>query len=199
LEVALQPVGQGGGQGLNVQTPSPGANNNLGQVVNDRHEMCREKVFGNAKSIPTGRVNKPIPSASNAIRSIIAGGGVATYAAMVAAIWSQESSLKDNPDGDAGPAQLTTWWKRNHPELIVGNAYGTWKGRTEKPFDGNVQDNVNTLGNIVVFSYYHYRGNLSQIPYWYGSGLDRAGYANEVMRLYGKYVEYFSCILGQPQ
>ena len=72
--------------------------------------------------------------------------------------------------GDAGPAQLTTYWRRNHPELIQGNAYGSWNGRTNKPFDGDVQDNIETLGNIVRFTLKLYNGNYGAVAYWCGSG-----------------------------
>lgn len=76
-------------------------------------------------------------------------------AAQMFSIMRRESApgeIRLTPPGDAGPAQLTTWWKRNYPELIVGNAYGNWNGRSDSAFDGNVWDNIATLRNIVLFN-----------------------------------------------
>lgn len=47
-------------------------------------------------------------------------------ATMIGAIWAHESGINTiDYYGDAGPAQLTSWWRKNQKQLIVGNAYGT--------------------------------------------------------------------------
>lgn len=116
--------------------------------------------------------------------------------------------------GDAGPAQLTSWWRRNQPDLVVGNAYGTWHGRLipgrDYSFDGSVQDNVATLRNIVRFSRDRYGSNY-WTAYWYGPGYtgggtkefkaaqaakNRTSYANAVSVIYNKYVRFFNCLTG---
>jgi hypothetical protein len=122
---------------------------------------------------------------------------------MVAGIWGHESNFKQRPDGDAGPAQLTSWVRNNEPQLVVGNAYGTWHGRTNGlPFDGDVMDNLDTLGNIVRFGRDLY-GNYRSVAYWYGPGdpnnpanamKNRNDYANHVMQLFEAYKRFFDCL-----
>jgi YD repeat-containing protein len=125
------------------------------------------------------------------------------WAAEIGAIWSHESGFVLKPDGDAGPAQLTTWWSKNHPEIIVGNSYGSWHGRTHGvEFDGNSQDNLATLRNIVMNSDQRY-GSFYQTAYWYGPGdpndaknavKNRKAYAEDVVGRYNKLKPYFDCL-----
>lgn len=136
-------------------------------------------------------------------------------AAMIGAIWQHESGINTiDYYGDAGPAQLTSWWRNNQPDLIVGNAYGSWHGRLvpgkDYSFDGSVQDNVATLRNIVRFSRDRYGSNY-MTAYWYGPGYtgggtkafraaqarkNRTDYANDVTRIYNKYLSFFNCLVG---
>lgn len=113
---------------------------------------------------------------------------------------SARGEILQKPTGDAGPAQLTTWWKRNYPELIVGNAYGTWNGRSDVAFDGNVWDNIATLRNIVLFNN-ALHGSFDQTAYWYGPGNDkspRQAYADGVMNNYkNMYKPFFECMANK--
>jgi YD repeat-containing protein len=181
------------------------------KTIISEYERCRNSTFGAGA---TDYAGKSIPTSAQTGRIFLAGRADPTDSAMITALWAHESNFEDNPGGDAGPAQLTTWWRTNHPELIQGNAYGTWNGRTSKPFDGNVQDNIETLGNIVRFSRDRY-GNLPDIPYHYGPGDSkemelrqkqgkkgygpsskrlRRQYRDEVMSRYGKYKDFFDCL-----
>jgi hypothetical protein len=167
--------------------------------VTANYDKCRKRVFGNAQTF----ADRNIIGTQESVLALFAGGLGTDRTAMVAGIWGHESNFVQTPDGDAGPAQLTSWWRRNQPQLIVGNAYGTWRGRTNGvPFDGDVKDNLATLGNIVRFSRNRY-GNDRDIPYWYGPGdpnnpvnarKNRNEYANHVMQLYGAYQTFFDCL-----
>lgn len=168
-------------------------------TVDSEYQRCRDQVFGQGA---TSYGNKDIPGQHQTGLIFLAGRANVNDAAMVAAIWAKESNFAETPGGDAGPAQLTSWWKTNHPELIQDNAYGSWNGRTNKPFDGNVNDNIQTLGNIVRFSYQRY-GNYPAIAYWYGPGdpnnaknaaKNRANYQADTMSRYAKYQEFFNCL-----
>jgi hypothetical protein len=165
--------------------------------INERYDLCRERYFGS----DTWYLGKRVPNTYQTALSIYAGRSDPRFSAMVLAIWSKESGLDVWPGGDAGPAQLTTWWKRNQPELIQGNAYGSWNGRTDKPFDGSVSDNVATLGNIVYFLHGHHNvgrnGDWGQIPYWYGPPADRKAYSADVMSRYQKYLDFLNCLAGK--
>lgn len=178
-------------EGFEPQDPRP--------TVDSEYQRCRNQVFGQGA---TGYGNKDIPGQHQTGLIFLAGRANVNDAAMIAAIWAKESNFAETPGGDAGPAQLTSWWKTNHPELIRDKAYGSWNGRTNKPFDGNVQDNIETLGNIVRFSYQRY-GNYPAIAYWYGPGdpnnaknaaKNRANYQADTMSRYAKYQEFFNCL-----
>ncbi len=181
------------------------------KTIISEYKRCRNDTFGAGA---TDYAGKSIPTSAQTGMIFLAGRADATDSAMITALWAHESNFGDNPGGDAGPAQLTTWWRTNHPDLIQGKAYGTWNGRTSKPFDGNVQDNIETLGNIVRFSRDRY-GNLPDIPYHYGPGDSkemelrqkqgkkgygpsskriRREYRDEVMSRYGKYKDFFDCL-----
>lgn len=116
---------------------------NLAPTVRDMDQTCRDQVFGKDA---TSYAGKDIPGQHQTGLMFLAGRANPNDSAMIAALWANESNFAETPGGDAGPAQLTSWWKNNQPDLEQGNAYGRWKGRTDKPFDGNVQDNVETLG-----------------------------------------------------
>jgi YD repeat-containing protein len=200
--------GVGGlGAGLGVAMGNP---QNTGELrvldeaqtrVTANYDECRRRVFGNEQTF----ADRNIIGREEAVLALFAGGLGTDRTAMVAGIWGHESNFVQRPDGDAGPAQLTSWWRNNQPGLIVGNAYGTWHGRTHGvPFDGNVRDNLATLGNIVRFSRDRY-GNDRDIPYWYGPGdpgnpanatRNRNEYADHVMQLYGAYQRFFDCLAG---
>ncbi len=167
--------------------------------VTANYDTCRSRVFGNAGAF----ADRAIIGREESVLALYAGALGSDRTAMVAALWGHESNFVQRPDGDAGPAQLTSWWRRNHPELIVGNAYGSWRGRTNGiPFDGNVRDNLATLGNIVRFSQQRYGSNYLT-AYWYGPGdpnnpanaaRNRRDYADHVMELYGAYFRFFECL-----
>lgn len=115
----------------------------------------------------------------------------------IAALWMWETGFQLYPQGDAGPAQLTTWWKRNHPELIVGNAYGSWNGRTDKSFNGNPLDNMMTLANIIEFSLKRYAYSFYKVAYWYGPGSKehpRDVYAHRIINNYNSLKPFFDCL-----
>ena len=143
-----------------------------------------------------------LPEREQSILTLAADAFDSRNAAMMAAIWSHESGLQLTPGGDAGPAQLTTWWSTNQPNLIVGNAYGSWNGRTNQPFDGDVRDNIATLRNIYYFLRERH-GSDYQAAYWYGPGdrdnpsnaaHNREEYAKDVMGRYDKLKPYFDCL-----
>lgn len=167
--------------------------------MDSQYQPCRDQVFGKDA---TSYAGKDIPGQHQTGLMFLAGRANPNDSAMIAALWPNESNFAETPGGDAGPAQLTSWWKTNHPDLIQGNAYGSWKGRTDKPFDGNVQDNIETLGNIERFSVQRY-GNYPAVAYWYGPGdpnnaknaaKNRANYRDEAMSRYAKYQEFFNCL-----
>ncbi len=178
-------------------------------IVNKRYNAARAATFG-TNSTHNG---KDIPGQYQTIMILLASMFNANDAAMIAGIWAKESNFKIRPYGDAGPAQLTSWWLQTYPELIKGDAYGSWKGRICDPefskssqpsckdgseFDGNVMDNLITLGNIVRFSRNRYKKE-SQIPHNYNSGDNAKGYQDEVMGLLEKYKSFFKSLLdGTP-
>ena len=151
------------------------------------------------------------PMREQATIAFAAGSGRADLSSAITATWTRESSLRPRPGGDAGATQLTSYWRNNHPELIVGNAYGTWHGRTnpkEDSFDGDPLDNIATLRNIVAFNK-SLHGSYSRAAYWYGpgdakdksyprgTGKDneiRSRYAKETMSYYSKYEAFFKCL-----
>ena|GEM_PF-4665628 len=130
--------------------------------------------------------------------AITAGSLDPTRAAQVAAIWTREDGMAIRPGGDAGPAQLTTWWSRNHPELIVGNAYGSWKGRIpdNARFDGDPLDNLMTLSNIIGFSLNRYNGSFRKTAYNYGPppASARESYASDAVHNYDYFKPFFDCL-----
>jgi hypothetical protein len=144
--------------------------------------------------------------------ALTAGSYDATRAAEITAFWQRESNLDINPGGDAGPAQLTSWWKRNQPQLIVGNAYGTWAGaKPGKKFDGDPLDNLSTLSNIIGFSHKRYNNSLYSAAYHYGPGDPtnptganakriRDAYAKDVVHNFGIFKRFFDCLVskGKP-
>lgn len=76
-----------------------------------------------------------------------AANGDASRAAMAGAIWAIESNFRWRPDGDHGPAQLTSWWKNKHPDLIVEGAYDPFTrpanhANRNKTFTGDVTANI---------------------------------------------------------
>ena len=125
---------------------------------------------------------------------------------MVTALWHKESYLKTRPDGDAGPGQLTSAVK----QFAIGNAYGSWKGRTKDvPFDGDIIDNVTTVGNIVTDGFTRHGGNFGQIAYWYGpdrefdakgkllptpANVVRTKYKNAVIPKFNLYRPFYNCL-----
>jgi RHS repeat-associated protein len=161
----------------------------------NKYEECRSKVFGTANMAGV----LPIPNA-RATNSILENShNDSNIAAMVAGIWGKESNFVRRPTGDHGPAQLTSWWLTNHPDLIVPGAYDvddpahqTRSGN----FQGSVQANLETLANIVRFSYQRY-GNWRSVAYWYGPGtaaIPRDQYANDVMSAFSQFQDFFRCM-----
>jgi hypothetical protein len=162
-------------------------------AVARRYASARTEVFGT----DTDYKGKKVPSAEVALYCIIAGRKDAPRSGMIAALWAKESNFDQLPDGDAGPAQLTGWWLRNHPDLVRGDAYGSWHGRSKVNFDGNALDNVLTLGNVVRFLDEHNR-SLRTVPSGYGPPENREAYQSEVETLWKKYVPFFSKVIGAP-
>jgi hypothetical protein len=185
--------------------------------LNDSYLACLEQVFGAAD----GYLFKSLPGSYRAGLIMLGGKGNQNFEAMMAAIWALESNFGVWVGGDAGPAQLTTVWQQidrtgsarpkakplPHPlGIIVGNAYGSWHGRTTDVFDGSPVDNILTLGNIVAFLY-HDRGvdrtgRWADLPKGYGPGAAGGdpggiGYSKEAMSRFGKYKEFFNCLAGR--
>jgi RHS repeat-associated protein len=182
--------------------------------VRNRYAECRRFVFGSSAT----NLFAFLPSEEQTVNILTVSQLIITDAAWIAAIWGKESNTQDRPSGDHGPAQLTRWWQRNHPELIVAGAYDyqdrgpRWDpGRKQwvpdpRPFAGDVEANLLTLANIARFTYtmYHQDPNLRgdavyyKMAYWYGPGLpyqDRDQYARDVMSLYYNYQVFFACLL----
>jgi RHS repeat-associated protein len=161
-----------------------------------RYAFCRNKVFGSANAAGV----LPIPN-EHATNSILEHShNNADAAAMMAALWGKESQFMRRPTGDAGPAQLTSWWWTNHPELILPGAFDVpdpTNGRNaDERFGGSVSANLETLYNIVVFSYDRY-GNWRDAAFWYGPGTEkepRPKYARQVMGAFGKFQDFFKCM-----
>jgi hypothetical protein len=86
--------------------------------VTSKYDECRSRVFGNAQTF----AQRGIIGREEAVLALFGGGLGTDRTAMLAGIWAHESNFKQRPDGDAGPAQLTSWWRNNRPELVVGNA-----------------------------------------------------------------------------
>lgn len=170
-------------------------------LVNKNYSAARARVFGKDDVY----AQKTVPNEINTTLCLFAAKLRPDDAAMVAALWAKESNFRNDPDGDAGPAQLNYFWIENHPELIAGDAYGTWTApRAGVPFDGSILDNLVTLGNIVRFQ--RLRGNTyGRSAFEYGPNQDpsnrkmaekevRARYQNDVMSRYAKYLEFFRTI-----
>jgi hypothetical protein len=163
-----------------------------------RYDFCRKEVFGSRNSAGV----LPIPN-EHATNSIIEHShNNSDVAAMMAGIWAKESSFVRRPTGDAGPAQLTSWWLTNHPELIVPGAYDVpdpTRGRNPNDrFQGSVSANLETLYNIVAFSYERYNHDWRQVPYWYGPGTEdqpRNQYAKQVMKAFVEFQKFFKCMM----
>jgi hypothetical protein len=99
---------------------------------------------------------------------------------------------------------LTSWWFTNHPELIVPGAYDVpdpTRGRNgSEPFQGSVDANLETLYNIVTFSYERYDHDWRKVPYWYGPGTagePRKEYAKQVMKAFGFFQKFFKCMMEE--
>ena len=143
-----------------------------------------------------------MPSSETAIFSLIAGFLQADISAMVAAIWAIESNYELFPKGDHGPAQLTGYWKRRKPGLVVPGSYDTFPRRRGSPnrerfFAGDPLANLMTLGNILRWTKALY-GSWNQVAYWYGPGnqgaVSRSDYEHLAMELFGKYKDFFRCL-----
>ncbi len=154
-------------------------------------EKTYDKCNPNAQNMPKGLIKIVLAAtASNT-----------TLAAQMMSILRVESppgQILERPGGDVGPAQLTTYWSRNYPQLIVGNAYGSWHDRTDQPFDGSVEDNITTMRNIVFFNIMLHGGSFKKAAYWYGPGAvqsPREKYAAGAMNNYNDiYKPFFDCI-----
>lgn len=170
-------------------------------IVHKNYSAALTKIFGQDGVY----AQKTVPSETNTVLCLFAAKLRPDDAAMVAALWAKESNFRIDPDGDAGPAQLNYFWFESHPELIAGDAYGTWNApRAGVPFDGSVLDNLVTLGNIVRFQ--RLRGNsYSRGAFEYGPNQDadnpkmtekdvRTRYQTDVMSRYAKYLEFFRAI-----
>jgi RHS repeat-associated protein len=167
-------------------------------LVMQHYAECRDKVFGNANDFG----GKSVPSSDTAIFSLIAGFLQADISAMVAAIWAIESNYLLFPNGDHGPAQLTAYWKRRKPGLVVPGSYDTFPRRRGSPnrerfFAGDPLANLMTLGNILRWTKALY-GSWNQVAYWYGPGdqgaVSRSVYEQKAMELFGKYKDFFRCL-----
>lgn len=187
-------------QPLQLCPPNTTTQDSFDSIFND----CVSRHFG-------GQAPHPNFGPFQAAASLVAGGHNTNNAAMVAAIWGRESSFNPRPTGDHGPAQLTSWWSNNHPSLIVPGSYDSFSrpagsANRERAFTGDVNANLGTLHNIIVFSYNRY-GNLRDIAYHYGPPVagDRSGYnaasreqrnryADDVMANYGRLQPFFNCI-----
>jgi hypothetical protein len=179
---------------------------NNGPITDNAYDYAK-KYYVDVRYDNCFNGDSELPSRAAAILALAAAAFSPESAAQISAIWGHESGLATSDIyGDAGPAQLTTWWKRNHPDLIVGNAYGNWKGRTyigkDPPWEGSIRDNIATLRNIVYFLNDRH-GSFEQAAYWYGPGdpanpanaaNNRSLYTKDVVRRYEKLKLFFDCI-----
>jgi hypothetical protein len=182
--------------------------NSATNLIDENYDRCRKLLGANDGEAP-GRegAGLALAAAQNGVDD----------ATMIGAIWQHESGINTiDYYGDAGPAQLTISGVRNNPSLaslVVGDAYGTWHGRLvpgrDYSFDGSVQDNVATLRNLVRYGRSEYGSNY-KTAYLYGPGYtgegtkafkaaqarkNRTNYANDVTRIYNKYLSFFDCLV----
>jgi RHS repeat-associated protein len=172
-------------------------------LVTKNYAACAEATFGGDSDFG----GQAIPSAAAAIDSLASGFLKPEIAAMVGAIWAIESNWDLFPKGDHGPAQLTKYWQRRKPELILPGAYDPFSRRQGSPnrdlaFTGDPQANLFTLGNIVRWTHALY-GNWSAVAYWYGPGdagaISRPDYQAAATVLFDKYKGFFECIKQGPE
>lgn len=179
--------------------------NSAGNLIDKNYDRCRKLL---------GAKDPEAPGREGAGLALAAAQNGVDDATMIGAIWQHESGINTiDYYGDAGPAQLTISGVRNNPRLaplVVGNAYGTWHGsldpKTDYAFDGSVQDNVATLRNLVRYGRAEYGSNY-MTAYHYGPGYPKAPrsakaknnrnkYAQNIMRIYNKYLPFFECLTG---
>ncbi len=161
----------------------------------------------------------PVPPKYAAKLSLVAGFLESDTSAMVSAIWQVETNfsltLNEFYDGkrglDHGPMQLTSWWRTNHPELILGDAYDTFRRATDSkgkpthdrtlPFGGNPIDNVLTGGNIIWAEYHGHWHDWGVVPYWYkgssATGLTQSYYNKVALGLFAQYKNFYACLNGE--
>lgn len=176
----------------------------ISQWVYNYVERNVEKVYNqcnpNANDMPKRLVTIVWAAAKEGATETQRGWDIAAQTFSIMRREAAQGEMQEKPAGDAGPAQLTTWWKRNYPELIVGNTYGTWNGRSDTAFDGNVWDNIATLRNIVLFNN-ALHGSFEKTAYWYGPGsveAPRQSYADAVIRNYKNvYKPFFECMANK--
>ena len=154
-------------------------------------ERAYDKCNPNAQNMPRNMVTMVLAATSSSTP-------LAAEMMSILRLESPPGEILERPKGDAGPAQLTTYWSSNYPQLIVGDAYGNWKGRESNTgFDGSVEDNLASMRNIVFFNKVLH-GSFEKAAYWYGPGTvasPRAPYAAAVMNNYNNvYKAFFECI-----
>jgi YD repeat-containing protein len=180
--------------------------NSANSLIDKNYDRCRKLLGANDAEAPgSAGAGLALAAAQNGVDD----------ATMIGAIWQHESGINTiDYYGDAGPAQLTGAIRNNSrlAPLVVGDAYGSWHGRLvpgkDYSFNGSVQDNVATLRNLVRFGRSEYGSNY-MTAYWYGPGYtgggtkafqaaqakkNRNNYANDVMRIYNKYLSFFDCL-----
>jgi RHS repeat-associated protein len=126
--------------------------------------------------------------------------------AMILALWAKESAFDLRPRNDHGPMQLTSWWSnysnRVGLNLIVPGAYDSFarpagSANRNRRFEGNIEANIMTGGNIIRHSRNALGQSYRQIGYGYGPGPDRAtrtAYADHAARLQQRYANFLSCL-----
>jgi hypothetical protein len=148
---------------------------------------------------------KPKPTGTAVGLAVYGGLNDIDDSAMILALWAKESSFELRPRNDHGPLQLTSWWskysERNKLNLIVPGAYDSF-GRPkdhpnrDRPFEGNIEANVMTAGNIIRHSRNVLEQSYGDIAYNYGPGPDkktRDAYEDHAMKLQSRYLNFLNC------
>jgi YD repeat-containing protein len=166
-----------------------------------RWNNCMGKYL--SEQYPEG---KPKPTGDAVYFALYGGLNDIKDSAMLLALWAKESSFELRPKNDHGPLQLTSWWsnhsKANNLNLIVPGAYDSFgrpKGHPnrDRRFEGDIEANVMTAGNIIRYSRKTLGQSYGDIAYHYGPGPDKAtrsAYEDHAMKLQPRYANFLNCL-----
>lgn len=200
--------GSGGGGGTGLDAGGGGGGHESGHTNpqnpvegQNKWNDCMNKHL--SEEFPEG---KPKPTGAAVGLARTGGLGNIGDSAMILALWAKESSFDLRPRNDHGPMQLTSWWSnysnRNGLNLIVPGAYDSFgrpadSANRDRRFEGNIDANIMTGGNIIRHSRNALGQSYRQIGYGYGPGPDRATrntYADHAARLQQRYANFLNCL-----